>query len=110
MTRARTWCRVRVLNNVARTARTGDNGIVSRGAYPELSTALGKAIFARRQELDKSQEAVAYESDMSIRQYQKLESGSANTMIGNVYAVAMALNLKLSDLAERAERGMRKRR
>lgn len=84
---------------------------MSRGAHPELATALGKAILSRRRELAKSQEEVAYESDMSVRQYQRIETGEAvNALVGNVYAIALALDLRLSELAERAEVKMRRRR
>jgi transcriptional regulator with XRE-family HTH domain len=88
----------------------GDNGAV-RGANPELAAALGRVILARRHELDKSQEALAYESGMSVRQYQKIETGEAvNSFVGNIYAIALALDLKFAELAERTERAMRKRR
>lgn len=87
------------------------NNLVSRGAHPELASALGRAILARRRELSLSQEDVAYESDMSIRQYQRLEAGeSINALVGNVFSIATALGWKLSELIEQAERVMRKRK
>ena len=84
---------------------------MSRGADPELAAALGKAIHARRAELRRSQEDIAHESGMSIRQYQRLEAGeTVNALIGNVYAIAIALDLRLSELADRTERNIRRRR
>ena len=84
---------------------------MSRGAHPDLAAGLGKAILVRRRELGKSQEDVAYESDMSVRQYQRIETGEAvNALVGNVYAIAIALDLGFSELAERAERRMKRRR
>ncbi|HTV72656.1 MAG TPA: helix-turn-helix transcriptional regulator [Candidatus Acidoferrales bacterium] len=83
---------------------------MARNANPELAAALGKAILGRRRELERSQEDIAHESDMSTRQYINIESGVGNALVGNVYAIAQALDLRFSELAERTERAMRRRR
>jgi hypothetical protein len=42
---------------------------------------------------------------MCTRQNQRIEAGQAvNALVGNVYSIALALYLKLAELADRAER------
>lgn len=78
---------------------------MTRGANPDLAAALGKIILVRCTELSRSQEDVAHESGMCTRQNQRIEAGQAvNALVGNVYSIALALYLKLAELADRAER------
>jgi transcriptional regulator with XRE-family HTH domain len=70
---------------------------------------LGDAIRSRRAELGKSQEAVAFAGNISVRHFQKIEGGQTNPAVLTMLAIASALNVRVADLlasdryCERAE-------
>ena len=64
---------------------------------------LARAVFKRRQAAALTQEDVAYEAGVSLRTYQKLESGALNPGYLTLFIVARALHVRLSILIAEAE-------
>lgn len=57
--------------------------------------ALGRRIKELRQEKKMTQLDLAVASGMDIRQIQRIEAGHINTSVGNVWEIAMALDINL---------------
>lgn len=69
------------------------------------------AIRKRREELGMTQEAVAYESGTSVRNYARIEAGAVNLRILSLYSIAAVLRTtppRLMDAADETTRGARR--
>jgi transcriptional regulator with XRE-family HTH domain len=66
--------------------------------------ALGKAVRHFRVERDETQEALAHKAGITVGHLSKIERGQANPTWETLEAVATALKLSVSRLAERAEK------
>jgi transcriptional regulator with XRE-family HTH domain len=69
----------------------------------EPQPALGKAIKLRREELGLSQEELGLRAEVHPTWISHIESGRNNPAWGSVRRIAAALDLKVSELAARAE-------
>jgi transcriptional regulator with XRE-family HTH domain len=67
-------------------------------------TALGKAVRHFRIERDETQEALAHRAGITVGHLSKIERGQANPTWETLEAIAVALDLAVSRLAEQAER------
>lgn len=65
---------------------------------------LARTIRSRRLELNLTQEAVAFEADISPRHYQQLESGAANPTYMTLFEVARVLGVTVAGLIDPAYR------
>jgi transcriptional regulator with XRE-family HTH domain len=70
---------------------------------PEPQAVLGKAVRQLREERGMTQEAVALIAGVHPTWVSRIESGSLNPSWGMISRVAEALEVKVSDLAEKAE-------
>lgn len=70
----------------------------------EPQPALGQAIKLRREELGVSQEELGHASEIHPTWISHIESGRNNPAWGSVRRIAVALDLKISELAARAEK------
>jgi transcriptional regulator with XRE-family HTH domain len=83
---------------------------VKASGYERFVSSLSVAIRSARESAGLSQEQVAFDSGVSVRHYQKIEAGdTANPKLENLYGIAAALGLPLSELVERAEPARRRR-
>lgn len=71
----------------------------------QIRKALPLAIKERRQSLGSTvtQEDIAFKAHISVRHFQKLESGSANPELATLLDVARALQTNLQSLLDRAD-------
>ena len=72
---------------------------------------IADAIRKRREELSLTQEAVAYESGTSVRNYARIEAGAVNLRVLSLFAIAAVLKTtpaKLLDARDESIRGPRK--
>jgi transcriptional regulator with XRE-family HTH domain len=69
---------------------------------PDPQIALGEVIRARREELDKTQEAIALAADTDQARISRVEGGE-NPSYGLAGRIARALGWSLPELARRAE-------
>lgn len=60
----------------------------------EIAALLARVIREQREKAGMTQEDVAYESDTSIRHYQKIEAGQVDLRLSRFLAVARALGLR----------------
>lgn len=72
-------------------------------ASPAFQIALGRAVKARRQELDVTQEQLANDSDLHQRWISNVETGKRNPAYGSLRRLAAGLDLSTSQLIARAE-------
>jgi transcriptional regulator with XRE-family HTH domain len=70
----------------------------------DTRAALGKAVRYFRIERDETQEALAHRAGITVGHLSKIERGQANPTWETLEAVAAALELSISRLAERAEK------
>jgi DNA-binding XRE family transcriptional regulator len=68
---------------------------------------IAAAIRKRREELGITQEAVAYESGTSVRNYARIEAGAVNPRVLSLYQIAAVLKTTASRLLDAAEDGGR---
>jgi transcriptional regulator with XRE-family HTH domain len=66
--------------------------------------ALGKAVRHFRVERDETQEALAHKAGITVGHLSKIERGQANPTWETLEAIAVALELSVSRLAEQAEK------
>jgi transcriptional regulator with XRE-family HTH domain len=76
----------------------------ARRASPRPQTALGRAIRELRTERGLSQEAVALDAGMQPSWLSHVEAGRRNQSWSTVQRIAVALGLRVSDVALRAEK------
>lgn len=71
----------------------------------QIRKGLALAVKERRQSLGSNvtQEDIAIKAHISVRHFQKLESGSANPELATLLAVAKALQTNLQSLLDRAD-------
>jgi transcriptional regulator with XRE-family HTH domain len=69
--------------------------------YQAALRKLAKTVRERRMSLRLTQEDVAWEADLSIRQYQSLEAGRGNPTYKTLYSVAAVLKTTVADLLEK---------
>jgi len=67
------------------------------------SPGLGLAIRELRLEARLTQEALAYQADVTVGQLSKIERGHSDARWGTVRRIALGLRVPLADLAARAE-------
>jgi len=79
--------------------------IQSVASLDQVRKALALAVKERRLALGSSvtQEDVAFKANISVRHFQKLESGTANPRLDTLLAIAKALQTNLQSLLDRAE-------
>ncbi|HEX3464246.1 MAG TPA: helix-turn-helix transcriptional regulator [Candidatus Elarobacter sp.] len=66
---------------------------------PEVSLRrLGDTLRAQREAAGRTQEAVAFAAEVSVRHYQKIESGITNPAFLTLLQIADALEVRLPDL------------
>ena len=75
----------------------------ARRTSPSAQRALGRAIRELRTEQGKSQEAIALDAQMQPSWLSHIEAGRRNPAWSTVQRIAVALNVRVSDLARRAE-------
>jgi transcriptional regulator with XRE-family HTH domain len=73
-------------------------------ASPAFQLALGQAVKARRQELGRTQEQLANDTDLHQRWISNVETGKRNPSYGSLRRLAAGLELSASQLLVRAER------
>jgi transcriptional regulator with XRE-family HTH domain len=69
------------------------------------------AIRRRREELELTQETVAYESGTSVRNYARIEAGAVNLRVLSLFQIAAVLKTtpsRLLDAAEESSKGSRR--
>lgn len=69
----------------------------------EPSEGLGLAIRELRLQARLTQEALAYQADVTVGQLSKIERGHSDARWGTVRKIALGLGVPLSELATRAE-------
>jgi transcriptional regulator with XRE-family HTH domain len=72
-------------------------------ASPAFQTALGAAVKARREQLKRTQEQLANDSDLHQRWISNVETGKRNPSYASLRHLADALDLTTSELIARAE-------
>lgn len=72
-------------------------------ATPASQVALGHAVKTRRQELGRTQEQLANDSDLHQRWISNLETGKRNPSYQSLRRLAAGLELSTSELIARAE-------
>jgi transcriptional regulator with XRE-family HTH domain len=73
-------------------------------ASPAFQLALGQAVKARRQELGRTQEQLANDTDLHQRWISNVETGKRNPSYASLRRLAAGLELSASQLLARAER------
>jgi DNA-binding XRE family transcriptional regulator len=63
---------------------------------------LARNIRERRISLKMTQEDVAWEADLSVRQYQALEAGRGNPTFKTLFSIAAVLKTTVAELLEKA--------
>jgi transcriptional regulator with XRE-family HTH domain len=79
-------------------------------ASPNKLERLAAAIKHRRQELGLTQEALAYESGTSVRNYARIEAGTVNVRALTLYEIAAALRTSPARLFDAADEQGRRRK
>jgi len=72
-------------------------------ASPAFQLALGLAVKARREELGRTQETVAHNTDLHQRWISNVETGKRNPSYASLRRLAAGLDLSASELLARAE-------
>lgn len=72
-------------------------------ASPAFQTALGLAVKHRREELGRTQEQLANDTDLHQRWISNVETGKRNPSYGSLRRLAAGLSLTASELLHRAE-------
>lgn len=72
-------------------------------ASPAFQVALGAAVKARREELSRTQEQLANDSELHQRWISNVETGKRNPSYASLRRLAIALDLSTADLIARAE-------
>lgn len=72
-------------------------------ASPAFQLALGLAVKARREELGRTQETVANDTDLHQRWISNVETGKRNPSYASLRRLAAGLDLAASELIARAE-------
>ncbi len=72
-------------------------------ASPAFQLALGLAVKARREELGRTQETVANDTELHQRWISNVETGKRNPSYGSLRRLAAGLDLSASELLARAE-------
>ncbi|HSZ13105.1 MAG TPA: helix-turn-helix transcriptional regulator [Solirubrobacteraceae bacterium] len=72
-------------------------------ASPAFQLALGLAVKARREELGRTQETVANDTDLHQRWISNVETGKRNPSYASLRRLASGLDLSASELIARAE-------
>lgn len=72
--------------------------LTKRGAAAPIKVALGKKIRARRKKLQLSQEELAHRAGVHPTYLSAIERGERNLALENLYAIATALDMTLSEL------------
>jgi transcriptional regulator with XRE-family HTH domain len=72
-------------------------------AIPAFHAALGLAVKHRRQELGRTQEQLANDTDLHQRWISNVETGKRNPSYGSLRRLAAGLDLSASELIARAE-------
>jgi transcriptional regulator with XRE-family HTH domain len=73
-------------------------------ATPDFQAALGKAVQARRKELDLTQEEMALRSGLHQRWISNVETGKRNPSYSSLRRLAESLEVPASELLARGER------
>jgi transcriptional regulator with XRE-family HTH domain len=77
--------------------------LASVPAAPAFQLALGAAVKARREELERTQETIANDSGLHQRWISNVENGKRNPSYASLRRLAAGLNLSASELIARAE-------
>jgi transcriptional regulator with XRE-family HTH domain len=72
-------------------------------AYDQLARSLGAAVRRRRLAVGKSQEDLAYEADLSVRQISEIES-AGNPKLSSLWRIARTLGVHVDELLSEARR------
>lgn len=72
-------------------------------SYGYFARALGATVRRMRRALGKTQEDLAYEADLSVRQVSEIESGG-NPKLNTLWRIAKVLQLPVDDLIGEARR------
>jgi transcriptional regulator with XRE-family HTH domain len=71
---------------------------VVKSSNKKFLKALGKRIKELRKKQKISQAQLAFETDMPKKQITRIEAGRHDTSVGNIFAIASALNIELREL------------
>ncbi|MHB8563900.1 MAG: helix-turn-helix domain-containing protein [Acidiferrobacteraceae bacterium] len=74
--------------------------------YDHFARALGAAVRSARRALEKTQEDLAYEADVSVRQVSEIENGG-NPKLNTLWRIARTLEVPVDDLIAEARRSKR---
>lgn len=72
--------------------------IVRKGVDKKSIKLLGKKVAAVRKEKELTQQALAYETGLSLSQIARIETGVINTTLNTIFIIAKALEIEPKEL------------